>query len=245
VSQNKTIVISGGMGAVGRAIARSCVEAGWRVAILYHRRSAEEVAACEREFGDAGLLVACDLTDATSVTNAIRTITARYGSIEACVHAAVEPIARVPLLSLSPEEFKRQFEVGFFGAFTLFSCVASEMRAAGRGVLIAITSSVTDGKSGARMGAYTIGKEAVRALMRELNRELSREGIAVFAVAPDLMQTPLTADLPEKYFEYAAHASGRPLTQPSDVARTVAQIVAGEIPRGSSVNVATGEITPL
>lgn len=96
------------------------------------------------------------------------------------------------------------------------------------------------------MGAYTVAKHALRALLRELHRELSQEGIGVYAVAPDLLKTPLTADLPEKYFEFAQEKAPRKkLITPEDVAEAVSRVISGGIPAGSSLLVASGETAPL
>jgi NAD(P)-dependent dehydrogenase (short-subunit alcohol dehydrogenase family) len=110
----------------------------------------------------------------------------------------------------------------------------------GYGTLIGITSTVIESASTpARMGAYTVGKIALRGLLRELHRELSPFDIRVFAVAPELMRTKLTADLPEKFFELVEQRSGSAaITTPKQVAETVVRAGTDlNVPSGLSLNV--------
>ena len=241
--KRKTAVVSGGMGGVGRAVCAQLAAEGFDVVALYfHTTEKEAESFVKTLYSGAHRSVRCDICDAEAVARAIEEVRILYGAIDVCVHSAVGALARTPVLAMSAEGFKEQFEAGFFGAFNLFSSVAPHMKERRRGALIGITTSaIEEGGGGARMGAYTVAKHALRALLRELHKELSREGIGVYAIAPDLLKTPLNADLPEKYFEFAREKSLRKkLMTPKDVAQAVLRAVSGAVPPGSSLLVSSG-----
>lgn len=234
----KVVVISGGMGGVGRATAEAFAREQYRVVIL-HRQSGET-------WGDH-MFMQCDVRDAKQVARVVDDIVARTGRIDTAVHAAVDPIVREKILTMDDGAFRSQFEAGFFGAFHFFRPIAEIIKKQKEGTLIGITSNVIESDSTpARMGAYTVGKIAFRGLLRELHRELSPSGIRVFAVAPGLMRTRLNADLPDKFFDIARAKSGTALTTPEDTARTIVQLCADtSIPSGRSYLVSSNEWTLL
>lgn len=232
-------VISGGMGAVGRATSRTLVEDGYVVVSLYHQATTGP----ERGVHP----IRCDVRDSGAIARVMERIVSEFGRIDACIHAAADRIDRRRIAELDEAAFRAQLETSVFGAFNLFAHAHTAMRAQQAGILIGITSAVAEpGATGTGMGAYTVGKIALRGLLRELSRELKPEGIRVCAVAPGLMRTPLTADLPDRYFEFASTANGQPLTEPAQVADAVAELCRpGAIDTGISIALPSGSRHPL
>ncbi len=242
----KVVLVSGGMGGVASAAADLFVRKGYRIALLYRNSTEEHVSERKRELGEHSFFVHGDMLDPKQIQNAVQAVLVHYGRIDVCVHAAVGAITRKPVLDMTNAEFRREFDVGLFGAHALFSAVAPHMKARHTGTLIGVTSAVIEGKGAARMGAYSTAKYALRGLLRELHRELSVEGISVYGVAPDLLKTALTADLPDKYFEFAqAGSPHQKLMTPREVAQALLRVAEGEVPSGSSLLVSTGEAAPL
>ena len=246
-STAKIALISGGMGAVGRSAARALVQEGYRVLLLYRSTSQEDVAEASRDLGGNVDFIRCDITNDEDVAAAINATLSMYGRIDVCIHAAVDRMLRERLADMDPESFRAQFEAGFFGAFNLFRRVTHIMREQKSGLLIGITSSVIEaGATASRMGAYTAAKAALRALLRGFHAELTSYGIRVIAIAPDLMQTPLNADLPEKYFEFAkGKNAGVALMTPNDVAQVIVRACGDDSLSGVSILVSSGAIRPL
>jgi 3-oxoacyl-[acyl-carrier protein] reductase len=231
------------MGGVGRAAAQALARAHYRVAVLYRNSREDEVAEARASLPGEHMFIQCDVTNGQDVARAIDKIYAKTGRIDAAIHAAVGPIIREKILSLDESAFRGQFEAGFFGAFNFLQPIAKIMKGQGHGTLIGITSAVIEaGATPARMGAYAVGKIALRGLLRELHRELSPAGVRVLAVAPGLMRTRLNADLPEKFFEMA----GAALMTPEAAAEAIAALCAdATIPSGVSYLVSSGETSPL
>ncbi|MFA5130047.1 MAG: SDR family oxidoreductase [Patescibacteria group bacterium] len=218
----KHILISGGAGSVGLAIARRFAEDGYHVSLI-DRESPKGAEVLARLHGDGHEFFACDLTRIDEVQKTIAKAVETFGTPDACVHCAVEPIVREPLVGMETGTFQKQFDVSLFGGFSFLTETAKQMKEKKSGYIIGITSSVTDVNShAARMGAYTCAKFALRGLLRELAHELAPYNIHVHAVAPGLMQTPLNADLPDRIYDAAE--AGNPMhirITPEDVADTV------------------------
>lgn len=240
-------IIDGGLGATGRAIATALATHGYTLALTYFGTEAAEA----RRFvdglpGGPHLARKVDITDAEAVA-AFVDEAAGLGTIEACIHVACDPIARKTLSAMNDEEFRSQFEATVFGAHTVFAATLPRLKTPG-GLLLGITTSFIESGQGApRMGGYISAKYALRGLLRELARETSASGIRVNAIAPDLMQTKLSGDLPGRFFEWAAErdARGR-LTTPTDVAEKVLYLLSGGGASLNNVSIPiTGAPTPL
>jgi len=243
----KVIIISGGMGGVGRATAAAFALAHYRVVVLYRNSSDKEIAEFRQSMPDEHIFMRCDIRDAQEVVRVINDVFQKTGRIDVAIHASVDQIKREKLLEMDGSAFRSQFEAGLFGAFNFFQPIAKIMKREQHGTLIGITSGVLElPTTPARMGAYTVCKIALRGLLRELHRELSSKGIRVFAMAPGLMRTRLNADLPEKFFEMAMKNQGETLMTPEEVAKVTIRLCADTTtPSGMSCLVSSGEITPL
>lgn len=246
--RRKVAIISGGMGGVGFATAVTLAREHYRIAILYKNSSDKELEDAGASVPGEHLFIRCDMTKEQEVERVMNEIVSQTDQIDVAVHTAVDPIKREKILNMNESAFRGQFEAGFFGAHTFLRPIAKIMKGQKHGTLIGITSTVIESDSTpARMGSYTVGKIALRGLLRELHRELSPSGIRVFAVAPDLMRTRLNADLPEKFFEMIEARSGdNALMLPEDVAEAIIKLCTDTtISSGVSYLVSSGKTTPL
>lgn len=112
---------------------------------------------------------------------------------------------RKPLLDISEEEFDRVIGLNLKGTFLLMKAVAKGMAARGRGSIIAFSSIraevVEPGQS-----IYAATKAGTRQLVRTLAAELGPQGVRVNAIAPGVVETPLTAPIKSKPDWYQAYA---------------------------------------
>jgi NAD(P)-dependent dehydrogenase (short-subunit alcohol dehydrogenase family) len=222
----KHILISGGAGAVGQAIAKRFAADGYTVSLIDRESPDSGANVLSSLSGNGHHFYACDLRNAEDVQKIVAKAIKTSGNPDVCVHSAVEPILREFLVGMDTHAFRAQFDVGLFGGFTVLTETAKHMKEAKAGYLIGITSSVADTNThSARMGAYTCAKFALRGLLRELAHELAPYNIRVHAVAPGLMQTPLNADLPDRIYDVAE--ASNPLhtrVTPDDVAKAVSYL---------------------
>ena len=96
----------------GAAIARRFSEVGYRVALL--ARSIEFTSELAKELDD-GLAVSCDVTDATSVTEAFRQVRQRLGEVAVLVYNAGSG-AWGTVEDITPDEFSANWKVNALGS---------------------------------------------------------------------------------------------------------------------------------
>lgn len=182
--QGRHVIVTGGTGALGSALAHRLIEAGAQVSVPVH--DPDEL----RRFGLAShdairIVEGIDLTDEPSVERFYRT--AAEGGLWASIHVA-GGFAMKPLLQTSRVDFITQVQMN---AVTCFLCCREAVRAmkgGGRIVNVAARPGVIP-ELGAGMVAYTASKAAVAAITQSLAAEVAKDGILVNAVVPSIMDT--------------------------------------------------------
>ncbi len=212
-------VVTGGARGIGAAIAARLRADGFRVASLD---------LIEPERRREGVVdFACDITDEAAVSAAVADARAG-GRIEALVHCAAYQVI-APFDELESAVWDRTFDVNVRGGFNLVRAVLPDMRAAGRGRIVMITSS-SQFTPPPRMTHYIASKGALTGLVRGLATELGPAGITVNAVAPGLTATEhALADVPQQHFEAVRSRQAIPRTgRPEDIAAAVAFAVSDD-----------------
>jgi 2-hydroxycyclohexanecarboxyl-CoA dehydrogenase len=210
----RVAVLTGGAAGIGASIAERLRKDGHAVASL-------DIA--ELPSSREGILdMVCDISDPAAVEAAVQQVRATLGPVSVLVHcAAYQVVARFE--ELEPSAWERTFRVNVDGAFHLVRAALPDLREAGWGRIVMITSS-SQFAPPPRMAHYVASKGALTGLVRALATELGPYGITVNAVAPGLTATDhARADLPESHFEMVRGRQAIPRTgQPSDIAAVVA-----------------------
>ena len=185
---------------IGRATAHALAAAGWNVAILDLDEAAAKDAAKDAadEIADRhhtqALGIGCDVTDATSVDQALDALTAAsLPPIGALVNnAGITSPTR--FLDVTTEEWERVFDVNVRGAYNITRRVAPGMAERGCGRIVFL-SSVSAERGGGVFGgvAYSAAKAAQLGFAKALAREVGPRGVTVNSVAPGLIDTDITA----------------------------------------------------
>lgn len=168
-------------------------------------------------------LLACpaDVTDSASVRSAVDKLAARFGRIDILVNNAGITQQPALLWETSDEQWDAIFDVDLKGVLNLLRAVVPRMVGRRYGRIVNMSSMA--GKEGnARSGAYSAAKAGVIGLTKAVGKELATSGILVNAVAPAMIETPLTAAFDQQRREalLARIPMGR-LGQPSEVANLV------------------------
>jgi NAD(P)-dependent dehydrogenase (short-subunit alcohol dehydrogenase family) len=189
MATQKTVLVTGGSGGVGGALAKRLAGEGWRV--FATARDPEQV---ERPRGARGEVVpvALEITDGGSVAAAAATV--REGTGERGLDGLVNNagvIVQGPLELVPISELRRQFDVNVVGQMAITQAVLPELRAA-RGRIVHV------GAPSGRVGVPLLGpigasKAALHLLNDSLRTELRHQGIAVSLVVPGLMETEIFA----------------------------------------------------
>jgi NAD(P)-dependent dehydrogenase (short-subunit alcohol dehydrogenase family) len=126
---------------------------------------------------------------------------------------------RKPLMQISDEEFDRVVGLNLKGTFMLLRAVARGMAERERGSII-VFSSIRAEVVEPGQGVYAATKAGLRQMVRALAAELGPSGVRVNAVAPGVVETPLTAPItgqPDWHQAYANKSILRRWAQPSEM----------------------------
>lgn len=187
--QGRHVVITGGTGALGRAVVALLLARG----AVCHVSCLDDTELAHCPFRDdprVHLKRGIDLTSETHVRDLFAPFDART-PLWASIHLA-GGFDMAPVEQWTPGQFARLMDMN---ALTCFLCCREAVRAmraaaaGGRIVNVSARPGVMP-ELGAGMVAYTMAKAAVAALTRALAAELARERIWVNAVVPSIMDTP-------------------------------------------------------
>lgn len=174
---SRTVVVTGGAGAIGAATVARFLEAG------------DGAVALDTAAG-AGV-VGCDVADEASVGAAFADVRARLGPVDALVYCAgITGAGGVE--DETPEQWRRILDVNLTGAYLCAREVVPDMRARGAGKIVFVASvNARFGGSALSGPAYAASKGGLLTLTRFLAREHAADGIQVNAVAPGPHDTPM------------------------------------------------------
>jgi len=230
--EGKVLLVTGGGGGIGRAVAERFASEGARVALVDVddaglRESAKSV---ERAGGEA-LAIRADVTRSDEVRRYVETTVARFGSID-CFHNNAGILGDLaPLTDYAEEIFDRVIAVNLRGVWLGMKHVAPAMRTPGAAIVN--TASIAGLMGSRNLVAYTASKHAVIGLTRTGAVELAARGIRVNAICPAPIETSMV-----KALEASAGRNARerltatiPLRrfgEPSEVASLVAFLCSPE-----------------
>ena len=194
----KVALITGGSRGLGRAIAVAFARQGADVAVNYrgNTEAANEVLGELRGAGRQALAVQGDTSAGREACEAIvKAALDEFGTVDILVNNA--GITRDNLLMrMDAEEWDAVIDTNLSGPFWMTRAIARPMLKARSGRIINMSSAA--GRMGNPGQAnYAAAKAGLIGLTKTTARELASRGITCNAIAPGLIETDLTADLPE------------------------------------------------
>ncbi len=171
----RRVLISGAASGIGAGTAAQLRDDGWEVV--------------GADLRPAGGLMALDAAEERSWEEVLDAA----GPLDAVVNCAGFR-SRAPLVDLAVDEFDRMLAVHVRGTFLAVRCAARRwLRDGVPGSVVAI-SSVTATHAVAGQAHYVAAKAGIAGLVRAAAVELAASGVRVNAVAPGVIETPMTAD---------------------------------------------------
>ena len=216
----RVALVTGASRGIGEAVARRLAAAGATVVAGAREAHARPVAEGIAASGGTAEAVTLDVTDAASVTAAVRLALDRFGCVDILVNNA--GIVRDQLLMrMKADEWNAVMATNLTAAFVCTQAVLRPMIKQRWGRVINIGSVVGQlGNSG--QVNYAASKAGLIGFSKALAREVASRGITVNVVAPGMIATDMTADLDVRAREAMAEQIplGR-LGAPEDVAGAV------------------------
>jgi 3-oxoacyl-[acyl-carrier protein] reductase len=193
---DQVVLVTGGSKGIGRSIALAFSEPGTVVAINYRsdEQAAEEVLNELRSLGAEGVALKADVTDLAQVRSMVEAIISRHLRIDVLVNNAGGN--KDGLLALmDPADWEAVIDLNLTSVFHCCKVVTRFMMAQRRGAIVNVSSlSGITGLPG--QTNYAAAKGGVNAFTKALALEVARFGIRVNAVAPGLVDSEMTAQIP-------------------------------------------------
>lgn len=194
----RAVLITGGAGGIGRAIAQGALACGARVSLWDHADDALDAAAHALATPARVTLRKVDVTDQASVEAALTADVVAFGRIDAFVNNAGILGEIVPLWETSPANFRHVLDVNLVGAYLCLRAVLGVMHRQEahplRGHVVNVAS--VQGKEGmALAGAYAASKAGLIALTKSAGKEAGPLGIMVNCVTPAAAETAMAKEL--------------------------------------------------
>src|SRR5918997_4494818 len=210
----KVALVTGSGAGIGAATARRLAAGGMTVAV--HSRSSREAGtALAEELG--GTYFQADLGDDAEAAELVPRVLAEYGRLDVLVNNAgiSWPVPHADLAALSAADWRRLLDVNLIAPWLLCTAAVPALRESG-GCVVNVTSHAGVRPKGSSI-AYAASKAALNHVTKLLAAALGPE-IRVNAVAPGLVDTPLTADWAQAHALWNTSRPLRPPARPSEVA---------------------------
>ncbi len=204
----RTILITGGLGDIGRATARRLALDGHRVAVLdlfdvaagNHRLDA--LAADDAVLRSRLSYVQADITDHGRLDAAVNSIPGLDTLI-----ANAGTVAAAPFLDITVEQWQRHLDVNLTGAFLAAQFAARRFVAESVPGLLLFTGSWVADVPWPEITAYVATKAALQMVARQAARELAVHRIRANVVAPGIVRAGLAKMQLDTEPQYAARAA--------------------------------------
>jgi NAD(P)-dependent dehydrogenase (short-subunit alcohol dehydrogenase family) len=213
--QGKVVAVVGAGSGIGEAVALLAARLGARVSLL-DLEEAKTRAVAQRA-GKGAEATVLDVADAAAVDAAFDTLVKRRGGLDAVISTPSINV-RKPILAYRPEELERVLAVNLKGSFNVLRAAGRHLTAQGRGSII-LFSSIRSQVVEPGQSVYAASKAAIVQLVRTAAAEFAP--VRVNAIAPGVVDTPLTAPIKEDpgwYAAYAAKSALRRWAKPEEIA---------------------------
>lgn len=221
----RTAVVTGGAQGIGLEISCKLLDAGHRVALFdINEASATAAAKVLAATGKVCKAYEVDVSNHDMVASAFAQVARDLGKVEILVNnaAVFSTLSRKPMDEISASEWETVLRVNVSGAFFAAKAASIQMREAGWGRIISISSN-TVGLARPYFLHYVTSKSALIGMTRSMARELGAYGITVNALMPSLTRTNVATQVVQQshFDEIEAMQCIKRSGSPEDVAGAI------------------------
>ena len=189
--QGRVVMITGGAGAIGKAIAGAFKSLGAQCFLVDQDQETLNHALAELGIGHAG--VALDVTEQGAAKIAMHACINTFGGLDILVSNAGAALSGA-MLNVPSDKLRDAFELNFFSHHAFSVEAAKLFKLQGRGGQILFNISKQAVNPGKNFGAYGMPKATTMFLMRQLALELGKDTIRVNGVNADRIRSGLLTD---------------------------------------------------
>lgn len=194
--EGKIVLITGSSRGIGNAIAREFAREKAKVVVCGSRlenaiKAVDEIKKDLNIEDDYLLPVGLNIQDSENIKEVVDKVIEKWGRIDVLINNA-GITSNVSLLDSTDEEFRKMFDINFFGVVSLTREVVKYMKETGGSIIN--TSSMVGTYGGRNQSAYASSKFAINGLTKSLAKELGIYNIRVNAVAPGVVGTDMVKE---------------------------------------------------
>jgi NAD(P)-dependent dehydrogenase (short-subunit alcohol dehydrogenase family) len=223
MAEPQTVLITGGTGGIGSALARMLVERGDRVVLFARHEESLQSLASELGGDRSAISAPGDAGNPAELERAVSLAVERFGRLDGLAHCIGSVVIK-PLHLLSPEEFDAAIHINLRTAFNAVKAALKPMRSQNSGSIV-LFSTVAVQQGINNHEGISAAKAGIEGLVRSGAVSYARSNIRFNAVAPGMTETPLTEPLlrneASRKFSAAIHPLGR-IGQPEEPAAVAA-----------------------
>lgn len=174
---NRTIVITGATGALGKKTAHAFASQGHSLALLDNDQAKLDSLVGELNLPEDRLLASVvDLRDGQAVRDSAEAVSAKFGSVHALIHLVGGWVGGKTLPEVSADDLTFMLNQHVWTTFHLFQAYSPKLAASGWGRVIVVSASTVPNPPG-KTGPYTAAKAAQENLVLTLAAELKENGV--------------------------------------------------------------------
>ena len=227
MEMNKTVLITGASRGIGRAIALYLAPLGYDLVLHYNsnKAAAEQILKDVESLGAHARLLSFDISNRKNteqiLTNDINEHGAYYGII---CNAGIN--ADMPFPAMDGDVWDKVLHTNLDGLYNVLHPCVMPMVAARKGGRIIAMSSVSGVMGNRGQVNYAASKAGIIGAVKSLALELAKRNITVNAIAPGVIETDMTAELPIE--EIQKMIPMRRMGKPNEIASLVAYLLSDD-----------------
>lgn len=238
---NKTVLITGGTGGIGSAVAELFVRGG--VKVILSGRSEEKLESAKKKLNSISAesceVLPIDMKDISSFPQKVKEASKIFGSFDVLVHCSGVHTENVDFWTMTESEFDRVMNINLKGCYFMCQAVGKyfcDSKIKGKIVLISSSRG-----SEPAWSPYGISKWGMNGMVKGLAQIFSKHGITVNAVAPGSTATSLLGYKNGESISSEENAAGR-MIMPEEVSNLVSLLAsdAGNMINGEVIHISAG-----
>ncbi|MCB0381364.1 MAG: SDR family oxidoreductase [Flavobacteriales bacterium] len=216
--RKKVAIVTGAAKGIGKAIAEKMIDEKYITILVDVDETAGTSLA--KKLGENAHFYSCNISDEKAVNSFYNSVLENHKHVDVLVNNA-GIIKDNVIWKMPTEDFDAVIDINLKGTWLMCKNAASIMKNQQNGRIVNITSRAWLGNPG--QSNYSASKAGVVGLTRVLALELGKHGVLVNAIAPGLIDTPLTQKLPIDVQEKLIQAQPtKSMGKPEDIANAVA-----------------------
>jgi NAD(P)-dependent dehydrogenase (short-subunit alcohol dehydrogenase family) len=187
--KDKSILVAGGTGGLGRAVSLAFLDELAKVAATYQRP--DEFAALKKAAGTHASSLEgykVDVTNEAAVRQLTQDVNAKYGRLDVLVNAVGAYAGGTPLWETDPKVFEQMLALNLRSGFVLLRAVVPVMLKQSRGAIVSVASQAAVNHA-AGAAAYAASKAAAVAMIDCLAADLKGTGARANSILPSIIDT--------------------------------------------------------